>query len=51
MKNNQIDFNIFLEYFEMFFKIPTWTKEKYDLQNKILNIISKKKHSQNKYTL
>ena len=42
MKNNQIDFNIFLEYFEMFFKIPTWTKEKYDLQNKMLNIISKK---------
>ena len=40
MSKKQIDFNLFLEYYKIFFKIPTWTKEKFDLQNKILNIVS-----------
>ena len=42
MKKNQIDFKTFLERFNSFNQIPTWTKNKYDLRTKMFEIIYKK---------
>ena len=41
MKKNQIDFKTFLERFNSFNQIPTWTKNKYDLRTKMFELIYK----------